>query len=383
MITVISWGLFLLSCSTGFAAPKKPKLEADCQAILNSKWTYREDSATGQFRIFYKNKKDKPAVQRLLKDLEDSAQFAQQLGFRMPVSMQAEDPNRLSIFIKKHSGSFVIPLKNPRHENKIRSQAVFMTFDKDDFVSVPYSRTLAAHEFHHAVQAAYTWNYPTSIHEMSSNYFQEKLNPGHGVETLIEIEDFQKFPELPILLDDEHETKFMYGAWIYLEFLEGEYFQGSPKFLQSLWDEMAKQEAAGKTNLEDAITAILPNGVTYEDSLVRFARWRALPHEDFSARYLQGQPLPQPKLYDWLDTVKKKSFGGQMLQAGGTHYIEVEKPEGCGALKIHLDGQEGVRWAVQEIQMGSQKSWVSVQALGQDIAGPLDYGLSVECSGML
>ena len=125
------------------------------------------------------------------------------------------------------------------------------------------------HEFNHALQAADDWNEPGSIFEMSSNFIQEKIRPGENPDYHIEIKDFQSHPEKPVHLYDDYKSYFMYGSYIYLSFLEQNYFSKDPHFLAELWE-----GARGPATWIDSLNKMLPNGKTYIDTVVEFARWR-------------------------------------------------------------------------------------------------------------
>lgn len=182
--------------------------------------------------------------------------------------------SRLSVFLLRgiDSGAMAVDIN---HSIWWRGMTSYLSHDPwGEYGGEQASATLT-HELHHAIQAAYQWRENQgSFYEMGANFIQEQFTMGLNKDYETEINDFLQRPEWPIHYDDNYETYFMYGSWIYLEFLKRHYFKGNLDFFNNMMKGMRSEDETKGLHFIEALELSLPIGVYYEDTLLEFNKWR-------------------------------------------------------------------------------------------------------------
>ncbi|MEA2433958.1 MAG: hypothetical protein QOG54_1415 [Actinomycetota bacterium] len=137
-------------------------------------------------------------------------------------------------------------------------------------------RSLAVHEYFHAIQAGYDSAERHWIKEASSSWvedvFDDAADPNHGA-----LMGFLPYPRLTL---DAPVGDHEYGAFVFLQFLVERY--GSPpepnEIVRELWNEMAVPESAAAGPNRDALSAIATvlgnRGVSMTDAWREFTLWQ-------------------------------------------------------------------------------------------------------------
>lgn len=156
-------------------------------------------------------------------------------------------------------------------------------------------RTIAVHEYFHAIQNGYDSEHEHWIGEASATWvedvFDDPGDPNHDV-----LEDFVPYPRLGLTdSTDEHE----YGAFLFLQFLVERYADGSSDLVRELWENIAVPEAGGPgLDALGAVEAVLARrGVAFQEAWREFLLWRwDLDRFEEGEAYLDvlGDDWPKP-----------------------------------------------------------------------------------------
>ncbi len=326
-------------------------------------WPLAERSLKYPFVIRYQKKQDQKKAQEVRQYLEKSWEIqVEKLGFRPPFSYSVNKSGHLNVFLQR-GGDTAVEGIYPVEKKDVWWDAYQVTISIDawgDYAGDILDSTMA-HEFNHTLHAAYDWFETAGFFETSATYIQDKVFPEDN-DYLKQIVDFQRHPDWSIDRNDDYETWFMYGASLYLFFLEDSYFKKNPQFLAQIWEgsRNSPRPIDPKTSLPapetnepdwiDALEKILPPGKNYADTVVEFARWRFYTgsyddgkhFHDAHLQKIEGGVYIKKKLSGSFQ--KYKSSGPMLL---GTEYIELECPNEKDKINIRFTGDNRVRWVIQ------------------------------------
>ncbi len=136
-----------------------------------------------------------------------------------------------------------------------------------------------AHELNHAMQASCDWNETAFIFEATSQFIEEALFDDDDIyrEVLV---DFQSQADRALDFDDGYAGYYMYGAALYLFYLDEAVFSDDPTWLGRMWLGARSTEnpagLGGEPDVEDVLEDMLQEqrSMSFFDSVVEFARWR-------------------------------------------------------------------------------------------------------------
>ena len=159
-------------------------------------------------------------------------------------------------------------------DEPVRSRPSYILFPVGKLENEKAIQTLAAHEFHHAIQAGYDFAEDSWIEEATSTWVANLLVPPTP-ETVAELRDFIPQPRASLFSTGGlHE----YGAFLFLQFLVERYGAGDPAIVREMWEQMAVPEGVpGAPDLDsrEAIEAVLEaHGVGTADAWSEFQLWR-------------------------------------------------------------------------------------------------------------
>ena len=210
-----------------------------------------------------------------------------------------------------------------------------------------------AHELNHALQAADDWWEPPIVFEMTATFMEEVVFDDDDTWQAL-LGDFQSRPDWSIDRSDDWETWYMYAAALYLEFLRWHVFDGDASFVGDMWRESRSDPRENEPDYVDALDRILMDaaGITYVDSVVRFARWRWYTnHRDDGRHFEEGARYPEEALVAVAARVAADAGRVEVTPAPmllGSAYVEVADPSAT-AFELRLAGDPGVRWVVQAV----------------------------------
>lgn len=330
-------------------------------------WPEVELSARFPISVRFQQASDRAKAKEVLGILELAWDVEiNQLGFPPPIPYDPfpeQGPKRLVAFLQRGADTAVegrSPVKDP----KIWWDAYdsWVSIDAWGKYAGPILASTTAHEFNHALQAAYDWWESPGFFEASATYIQEKVTPDDN-DYLQQMEDFQQHPEWPIHYDDAYKTWYMYGESLYLFFLEQRYFAKNPHFLAQIWagsrnrprpldpKTEAPAPATNEPDWADSLEAMLPRGVTYADTVAEFARWRWYTGRRSDGRHFHEAQLLKPagevKVAARLVPGKPYRSGGPLL--GGSEYLTLPRPAQGQTAQFSFSSPAGVKWVLQAV----------------------------------
>lgn len=329
-----------------------------------SKWPHAEQSQRYPLTIRFMLAGDRQMALTVLKHLEKAWQVEiDQLGFRPPLAYDKTGQKRLQAFLLRGADTAVDGIQRPT-DSSIWWDAFesYISVDAWGKYAGPILDSTIAHEFNHTLHAAYDWYESPGFFETSATYIQDKVYPEDN-NYLSDIADFQQHPEWPIDRDDQYKTWFMYGASLYLFFLEQQYFSQTPTFLAQMWEGARNKPRPldPKTGIPlpetnepdwiDSLEALLPKGVSYADTVVQFARWRYYTGRQADGRHFHDgdkiKPAGEVKIATTLKSspASYRSKGPMLL---GSEYINLKRSP-KGHLNLQVQGTPGSRWAIQVV----------------------------------
>lgn len=327
-------------------------------------WAHRLESKSHRLIVYFAAENEKEVAKQTLELIEHAWTESTKMGFADPTPYNSFDQGRFAVFLVQGDENYVDTMEPVDIDGGFPSWPSFIGAAPWGVHGGERLASTLAHEFHHAVQAAYDWEEDGNIYEMSANYVQERFFPGENEAAVWEISDFQSRAERAPHYNDDYKTDFMYGSWLYLKFLEYNYFQNKSDFLVKLWERASPDNDGGNRTWIDALETLLPKGTGYADTVVKFARWRTF--RDTNSRgqarkieklHLQKQSIPIPRVhYRITATDKVRGIQSRGLQLLGTHYIEVLNGD-CKSVQTKLEDvrpdsdsrKPETRWKTQKI----------------------------------
>ncbi|PKL75192.1 MAG: hypothetical protein CVV27_16630 [Candidatus Melainabacteria bacterium HGW-Melainabacteria-1] len=331
-------------------------------------WPLAEHSIRYPLSVRYQYPGDQVKAREVLAVLEHSWQVEiDVLGFRPPFAFdpfaKPGEPRRLHAFLQRGAET-AVEGRSPVKADGVWWDAydAWVSIDAWGKYAGKILASTVAHEFNHALHAAYDWHESPGFFETSATYIQEKVTPDDN-DYLEQIEDFQQHPHWPIHYDDGYKTWYMYGASLYLFFLEQRYFNQDPTFLAKIWEGSRNRPRPLDPNTElpapisnepdwvDALENLLPRGVSYADTVAEFARWRWYTGRRSDGRHFHEAHLLKPrgevKVRARLQSGQPYRSSGPLL--GGSEYVTVKRLAGQSAVQLDFSGAAGIRWVVQAV----------------------------------
>lgn len=328
-------------------------------------WPLAEHSRRYPLSVRFQRPGDRPRAREVLGFLEHAWQVeVEQLGFPPPFAYDpfaGPGPGRLNAYLQRGADTAVegqAPLQQPGVWWD--AYTTWISIDAWGKYAGPILASTTAHEFNHALQAADDWWESPGFFEASATYMQEKVTPDDN-DYLQQIAEFQQHPDWPVHYDDAYRTWFMYGASLYLFFLEQRYFAGRPRFLAEIWagsrnrprpmrTDGTPAPASNEPDWVDALENLLPRGVSYAETLIAFARWRW-----YTGRHSDGRHFHEAALLGPAGEVKSGRYTGATAYVspgpllGGSAYLRLQRPADGRPLRFRFTGQAGIRWHLQVV----------------------------------
>jgi hypothetical protein len=214
-----------------------------------------------------------------------------------------------------------------------------------------------AHELHHASQAAADWYDAWIVYEMTATAIEEWVHPDDNSWMAL-LEDFQARPDDALDRYDEYETWFMYGAALYLHFLNERYFASDPSFVATMWEgaksplDFQSDPEVNEPDYQDALDSMLQAaaGVSYLETVPEFARWRFFTGaRDDGLHFAEGALFPPEAAVPMAHSLRPGDgplWIDPEPMATGSLYVEVVAD---APFEIQWSGDESVQWILQAL----------------------------------
>lgn len=328
-------------------------------------WPLSAESGTRPLIVHYSRHSDMEAADEVLAILESSWQVqVDAVGFTAPLADGGEcgTDDRYDVFLWRGlDGAFVEAIAdNPTtvHDDFTTYMAInpFAAAERE-FVD-----TTLAHELNHAAQASDDWWESALIFEMTATYAEALVFPEQD-DWFYTMEDFQDRPEWSLFYDDGYDTWYMYGAAMFLHFLEQRYYDGDPSFIARIWLESRSDPAVGRPDYIDALRTVLLTdlGIALDDAVSEFMQWRW-----FVAGFDDGQHFAEGA--EWPHAVAHEELDAGITQAT----VELEAMlYGAQYLRLVNAGSVERQLALDLSTSESDATWRLTTAAGDAIAGSL------------
>ncbi|MGH8194081.1 MAG: hypothetical protein ACREQ8_06735 [Woeseiaceae bacterium] len=256
-------------------------------------WPLEIQSGQYPLSVHYAKTSEEEVAADMLAILDNAWQTqVETIGFAAPLGDGGScgPDDRYDVFVWQGvEGAFVEAIvDNPQTSHD--DYSTYIAIDPfGDFGDVFLDTTLA-HEFNHAVQASDDWWESALMFEMTATFAEALVYPDQD-DYFYVIEDFQLHPEWSLFYDDNYATWYMYGAAMYLHFLQQRYYEQDPGFVARIWRNMRSDPADGRPDFIDAMRAVLvaERGVALDDTVVEFMQWRWFTGEfDDGLHFTQG-----------------------------------------------------------------------------------------------
>lgn len=328
---------------------------------------------------------------RVLELTETSWQVeVETLGFRSPLDDGGScgPDGRFDVFIWAGIDECYVDIIGPEPDTSWDDRLAFMVVDPFGPYGGDVLDVTVAHELNHACQAADDWWESAFVFEMTS-VFVEDLVFDDDNDYMSILEDFQSHPDWSIDRDDGYETWYMYGAALYLHFLNEHYFDGDATFVSEAWRLSRNQPGsdivptANEPDFEDALSQLLMEavGLEFVQTVAPFARWRWYTGDrDDGAHFDEGALFPSEAAVRVSAQVSPETGRVDIEPAPmmlGSAYVEVSS-ESADGFRLSLDSAAtDVRWVVQAvpgIEDGSDGETLDVSV------GPVEVSLTLDGS---
>lgn len=364
----------LAACGSGGGNDDAPACDPDtefCGAIPSSAfacedaqyWPLAVESGSRPLLVHYSRRADADVAAEMLAILEtawdvqiDAVGFAEPL----PDGGLCGPDDRYDVFLWRGlDGAFVEALAdNPAtvHDDF----TTYMAINPFAELGGEFLDTTLAHELNHAVQASDDWWESALIFEMTATYAETLVFPEQD-DWFYTLEDFQNNPEWSLFYDDGYETWYMYGAAMFLHFLEQRHYAGDPGFIARVWRAARSDPAVGRPDYLDALRSVLASelGVTLEDAVVEFMQWRWFVAElDDGMHFARGADWPFTVWHEEVDARVSQAVVELEAMVYGAHYLRLVNPSG-------VQRQVAIDLAVDDADV----DWRLTTAGGDAVAG--------------
>jgi hypothetical protein len=295
------------------------------------------------------------------------------LGFTAPLldNGACSSDGDIDIFLWTGQGSAYVLDLFPNNATTWDDYATYMVIDPNVWGGI-YLESTVWHEFNHMCQAADDWWEAGASFEATATLIEEvaddPLNYYFDV-----MPDFTSRPQRPFEWNDNYTTFFMYGAVQQLLFLRDRYFNGDVSFMADAW--LASRSPArgcycqpqlNEPDILDGLEAALQSqGVTYEESLIEFSRWRwfAGPNDD-GMHFEEGGLWPANTTVPYVATRSTSGFPSNVNVSSsgpwshGVVYIRVNiDAQFDGNVEVTFNSTAPTRWHVESLRVGANSDW--------------------------
>lgn len=239
-------------------------------------WPIALPSSTRAVVVHIRDESERAVGEAFLADLEDAWGQELALGFPEPPGDAGlcGDDDRFDAFLFRNSDNAYVDLIDTIPETPSADVIPYMVLDWE-----VWPDAIPAHELNHAMQASCDWGETAFIYEATSQFIEEKLFDADDTvrEVLV---DYQGRSDLAIDHDDGYEGYYMYGAALYLLYLDEAVFADDPTWIGRMWIGARSTELADFTSADPDVEDVLDDmigearSMSFFDSVVEFARWR-------------------------------------------------------------------------------------------------------------
>jgi hypothetical protein len=367
-----------LRCATGLrleamSATLPPTLQprkATALGLCDRTAPHHVDSKLYPLRVHWFNPDDHEAALRTLSAAERGWRVqVETLGFAPPLSDHGAcgGDDRLDLFLVRGLGSAYTASLGDEPTTPYDDWSTFIAIDPLIFAG-RYLASTTVHEFNHALQAADDWWEILTTLESTATFMEEYVYD--DVDSYLPtLPSAQLLAAFPYELDDDYRTWFMYGSVMYLLFLHERYFPEDPAFIARAWHGMRSPargayypRSLNEPDFADAFgeELIAHAGVTYDESVREFARWRWFTAERDDGRHFAEGASWRGAL---VKTIAVELPFAQTIaapQVGGLTYLQVDTSDADAHAQLHL-----------RLQSGDVREW-HVEALRYDAGGGHD-----------
>lgn len=263
-------------------------------------WPSSTTSASHPLRVHWRLASEEAVAREVLTSL-DEAWAVQVDGLGLPAPITDElgggvfgcgTDERIDVFIFAGIELAYVDVVIDVADTPIDDYGPFMVIDPFGEYGGEFLRSTVFHEFHHMTQAALDWTDAAVVYEMSATFVEETFVENHDAWEFT-LFDVMENPDWSIDRDDGYSTYFMYGQALYLIFLQHAFFDGEVDFFVDMWRGLASVAGEPPT-YQDALDDVLADkGVTFLDTVPRYARWLAyVGDRDDGAHFPRGALYP-------------------------------------------------------------------------------------------
>jgi hypothetical protein len=339
----------------------------------NEYWPLTQKSGQYPMDVHYSRIEDGDRATRIVTFLDESwAMQVDNLGFSAPLDDGGKcgSDGRYDVFIWRgwSGGAYVADIE-PNLETEHDDWTTYTVIQNED----EYLNTYVAHEFNHAVQASDDWGMTDSsvFYEMSASFaeafaYPESVSQGLQDDWVPYLEDFQAWPESSLFgsawskngENTDDETLYMYGASLYLHYLQQRYFPSDLSFIARVWLANRNNPDEDRPDHIDALRSVLlsDRGITFEETITGFMQWRwFLGQYDDGAHFANGADWDYPVAHAVIDPLTMPITIDVNSMLFGANYFRLENPTGSViSLGIDLVSDESdISWDISTAE-GSQ-----------------------------
>ncbi|MFO0654770.1 MAG: hypothetical protein U0787_06790 [Polyangia bacterium] len=243
---------------------------------------------------YYRPQEEQTAKQALAYVEKGWDYHVNRLGMRQPLTDGGEcgPDDSFDVFIWKGHRSCLVNVLGEEPKTPWDDRRGFMVLDPWGPYGGSDLEETVVHEMAHGSQAADDWYESPITFEMSA-VFTDQVYASRFIKTYFE--DFQLHPDWALDRDDKYETWYMYGASMYLLYLKDRYYDGDARFVSRMWLDSRnppgaeKDQTLNEPDFVDALDGMLKTkaGVSYEDTVLEFSRWRYYTGEHADDRHFR------------------------------------------------------------------------------------------------
>jgi hypothetical protein len=300
-------------------------------------------------------------------------QQVERLGWRAPLPDKGEGGDtRFDVYLENQSNvsdtgdiyyGYVETYGGLVEEATAQTAYGYLSLDNDysrekfgnDLAPLDSMRTTAAHELHHAIQAAYDDQDPYEwLYEASAVWMEDKLYPEIG-DAKNYLTGYMRAPDLcPLSVGRDDQDVRWYGGWILLRYISEHY--GGPDTIRHLWNQMADLEGldALKATLADQQTSL--SQVLVDFSIANLTQSNCPIHMPYC--YTEGDAYRRPYVEDSVrirPEETKTLIPKDGVQQFGADYIRLK---GKAPIRIDFQGSTAGQWELRLV--GLKKDTIRV-----------------------
>ena len=321
---------------TGFDVDVGPD---DVPCEFPAAWPIAVASEVHPWILHLRDDSERALGAEMMAELDASWDLQTALGFPEPPGDEGAcgDDGLFDVFLFADSGVAYVDYMDLVTATPFSDVGPFLVLDYDAW---PFSTV--AHELNHAMQASCDWTETAFIYEATSQFIEEELFDDDDIYRDVLV-DFQGRADLPVDFDDGYEGYYMYGAVLYLFYLDEAVFAGDPTWLGRMWiGARSTEDPEGdfvEPDVEDVLDDMLQTArsMSFLDSVVEFARWRYyLADNDDGAHFSEGAELFEDAMVPELSMAIGAQEDVEVSELG-TLYLALSGPAG-GDVVVNVDG---------------------------------------------